>query len=682
MEPQGSQEISRRAFLKILSATGAGLLLEITLGGCRETDTPYPTSDSRRTLTPGETPEATSEVTSEALLNENSFAPNIYLEINSKGEVTVTAFRSEMGQGVRTAIAMILAEELDAPWEAVRVIRQAQADPDYGDQVTGGSASVAESFAGLRYAGAGARRILVNAAAKTWDVEPDQCTTQPGQVIHPDGATRLGYGDIVAANRNLEAPPGLRADLKDESTFFLLGTNKGHWDAETIVTGKAIYGLDVRLPGMLFAVLARCPVFGGKLVSFDATQALQVPGVKHLEPVRQAVAVVAENSWAALRGREMLQVTWDEGKNAGLNSGVIREGLGKGFPDPANAKSGTLAGIYDIPFEAHNTMEPMNCTAHLHDEICEVWAPTQNPQAVQTAVAGAIGLPSSSVIINVTLLGGGFGRRLQTDYAVEAALVSQAIGAPVQVFWTRQDDIQHDFYHPMSRHYASVELDAIKLLRINSQESHDIPTGPWRSVGNFPAAYVHECFVDEIAHALGRDPVEIRLELNDQRSQAVIKLAAEKSGWGEPLPPGWGRGIAYHATFGVTPVAMVAEVEVPESGLVRVHRVVCAVDCGTVVNPGNVEAQMQGGIAFGLTAALKARITLSNGRVEQANFDDCPILLMGEMPEVEVYFVDSDRSPSGIGEMGVPPIAPAVANAVFAATGKRIRQIPILSLVE
>jgi isoquinoline 1-oxidoreductase beta subunit len=435
---------------------------------------------------------------------------------------------------------------------------------------------------------------------------------------------------------------------------------------------------------MLYAAIARCPVFGGTLASFDASQALKVPGVKQALQIEEWVAVLAENTWAAFQGRNALAVTWDEGRNAALGSASIRAGLTRNFPDPTLAGSGSLAAIYDIPFEAHMTMEPMNCTAHVHDEVCEVWAPTQNPQEVQGQVASATRLPRSAVTVNVPLIGGGFGRRLQADYAVEAALVSQAVGAPVKVVWSRNDDVQHDFYHALSSHYASASLDAPQSYTVRSVSSYSIPTGAWRSVDNFPEAYGHQCFIDELAFALGRDPLDLQLELAPERGRAVLRLAAEKVGaglgpaWGGQMPAGWGRGIAYHASFGVTHVAQVAEVEVKADGSLRVHRFVCAVDCGAVVNPDAVAAQMQGGIAFGLTAALKAQATLADGRIQQSNFHDCPILRMDEMPTVEVYIVESSERPTGIGEMGVPPAAPAQANAIFAATGKRIRHIPIL----
>jgi isoquinoline 1-oxidoreductase beta subunit len=406
-----------------------------------------------------------------------------------------------------------------------------------------------------------------------------------------------------------------------------------------------------------------------------------VTGVRDVVEIDGGIAVVADSTWAAIQGRRALEITWDEGEHADLSSAAIRQPLVDRAPKPGDAAASDatkLDAAYDIPYLAHATMEPMNCVADVRADSCEVWAPTQDPQAAKQRAVAITRLGRDAVQVHVPLIGGGFGRRLQVDYVGQAVQISQAVRAPVQVVWTREDDMQHDFYHPLSYNYASASLDDPGRLAVRSHSAQrPIPTGPWRSVGNMPEAFPHECFLDEVAAALGRDPVELRLELLADRSRAVLELAASKAGWGTSLPDGWGRGIAYHATFGATPVAQVVEVSVDENGNVRVHRVVCAVDCGTVVNPDTVEAQMEGGIVFGLTAALKARITIENGRVQQRNFHDYPLLRIDEMPTVEVYIVPSDRLPSGIGEMGVPPIIPAVANAVFAATGKRIRRLPI-----
>jgi isoquinoline 1-oxidoreductase beta subunit len=507
-------------------------------------------------------------------------------------------------------------------------------------------------------------------------VEPAQCESEAGFVLHPDGVQKLSHGELVEAASKITKPHGV--DLKDPARFKIVGTGLGHWDAPKIVTGKAVFGLDVRLPGMLFAAIARCPVFDGTFTSYDDTDAKAIAGVKGVVELGDRIAVVAENSWTAIRGRNALKVTWDEGRNATLDSQqMMTDAAGR---LKKAKKNNLLEAIFEIPYEAHATMEPMNCAAHFHDGICEVWAPTQSPQDVQRAVASVCGLPQDRVTVHVPLIGGGFGRRLQTDYAEEAARLSQAIAGPVQVVWTRDDDIQHDFYHSMAVQYAYVSLDKPEIPDIRVASGTSVPTGAWRSVGEFTKAYSEQSFIDEMAVALQRDPLAMRLELykNDDRALGVINLAAEKSNWGQALPAGQGRGMAYFATFGVTHVTHVAEVIVDANGNVRVTRVVCAVDCGKVVNPDNVTAQMQGGIVFGLTAALKAQATIKNGRVQQSNFHNYPILRMDEMPVIEVYIVPSDNRPTGIGEMGVPPIAPAIANAVYAATGKRIRHIPIM----
>jgi len=589
--------------------------------------------------------------------------------------ITVTAFRSEMGQGVRTAIAMILAEELDANWDFIR-IEQAPADRRYGNQVTGGSASISGSYFDLRMAGASIRQMLINAAANVWGVKPNACTTMPGYVIHPKGEQKLSYGQLAGTASELKLPGLGEYTMKKDDEFRIIGTNIHHWDGMDIITGKAIYGFDVKLPGMLYAAIARSPVFGGSIASFDDSKTLKITGVKSVNVIDNWIAVVAESTWAALKGREALEVNWEGGKTD-LSSESIREALAERAPQPGSAKDGMLEAIYEFPYQAHVPMEPMNCVAHMRGDTCEVWAPTQSPQDVHKAVQVALGLSREDVTVHVPLMGGGFGRRLQTDYAVEAAKVSQSTGEPIQVIWTRADDVQHDYYHPMSYLYASGNPEDEREPSIhNFDGSSYIPTGAWRSVGNHPDAYARECFIDEMAAERGIDPLFMRRKIYNNRALAVIELAAEKADWGIPLPEGWGRGIAYHATFGVTHVAMVAEVEVI-GGLVHVHRVVCAVDCGLAINPDNIAAQMEGGIVFGLTAALKAGVTVENGSILESNFHDCPILRLDEMPEVQVYHIQGTNNPSGIGEMGVPPIAPAVANAVFNATGKRIRHLPI-----
>jgi isoquinoline 1-oxidoreductase beta subunit len=659
---QKTLRLSRRDFLKLVGTSGKGLVLAVYLEACTpETDTPEVAPTTPIAATPTPHPPFV-------------WQPNVQLTVDNHGTLTVITFRSEMGQGIRTALAMLVADEMDIEWENVR-IEQALADPRFGNQITGGSRSISTYYKSMRMAGATARQMLIDAASQVWGVEADGCRTEVGHVVHPDGQQKLAYGDLVEIAANLDLPQ--KFDLKEEAKLHIIGTDVGHWDTPDIITGKAIYGLDIRLPDMLYAVIARCPVLGGSFSNYDKAAAMAVSGVHQVVDLGNRIAVVAENSWAAIQGRRMLNIAWDGGKNADLSSEGLHAQAVERLPEPGSAGKNEIDAVYYIPYEAHATMEPMNSSAYVHDSVCEVWAPTQNPQEVQRNVSAAIDIPKKKVTVHIPLIGGGFGRRLLSDYAVEAAQVSQAIQAPVQVLWTRDDDFQHDAYHGMNVQYVSAPLSPPELPSIKLSSGSGVPTAAWRSVENFDEAYATQCFIDEMAVATQRDPLDLRLELYKGRSEEVIRLAAEKAGWGTPLPAGWGRGLAYHATFGVTNVAQVAEVSVGEDGNVRVHRVVCAVNCGKVVNPDNVAAQMEGGIVFGLTAALKAETTLKDGRVQQSNFDDYPLLQMREMPLIEVYIVESDDPPKGIGEMGVPPIAPAVANAVFSAIGKRVRHIPI-----
>jgi isoquinoline 1-oxidoreductase beta subunit len=658
--------LSRRDFLKLVGTSGAGLVLSIYLGAC-DSEIAIP---EKATITPiGITP--TPQPTPHPPF---VWEPDIKLKVDNNGILTVISFRSEMGQGIRTALAMLVADEMDIEWENVR-IEQALADPRYGDQITGGSRSISSYYNSMRMAGAAARQMLIEAASQVWGVAVGGCRTEAGHVIHNDAQQRIAYGELVEIAAKLDLPP--KIELKEQGQLHIVGTDVGHWDTPDIITGKAIYGLDVRLPDMLYAVIARCPVLGGSFSNYDKAAAMTVSGVREVVDLGDRIAVVAENSWAAIQGRRMLNVAWEGGKNSDLSSEGLRAKAVERVPKSGTAEKKEIDAVYYIPYEAHATMEPMNSSAYVHDGVCEVWAPTQNPQEVQRNVSAATDIPKKKVTVHVPLIGGGFGRRLLSDYAVEAAQVSQAIQAPVQVLWTRDDDLQHDAYHGMNVQYVSASLSPLKMPIIKLSSGSGVPTAAWRSVDNFDEAYATQCFIDEMAVATHRDPLDLRLELYKGPSEEVIRLAAEKAGWGDSLPAGWGRGLAYHATFGVTHVAQVAEVSVGEDGNVRVHRVVCAVNCGRVVNPDNVAAQMEGGIVFGLTAALKAETTLKDGRVQQGNFNDYPLLQMNEMPFVEVYIVESDDPPKGIGEMGVPPIAPAVANAVFSATGKRVRHIPI-----
>ncbi len=661
--------LNRRAFLKVSYAAGAGLLISIYLPGCANEPTP--------TLTP--TPTVTPLP---RLEGPDTLKPAIFVKIGNDGTVTITVHRSEMGQGVRTALPMMLAEELDADWKSIRV-EQADADYAYGDQLTGGSVSVQTSYGILRRAGAVARDLLVTAAAQVWGTDKGNCYTENGVVIRKDTKEQLPFGYLVPLAATLPVPNDLTVGLKNNEAFRIIGTRVGRVDNPEIVTGKAVFGMDVKAPNMLYAVVAHNPVIGGKVASFDDSQARDVPGVRRVVQIDRGVAVVAENTWSALQGRQALVITFEDGPNANYNSVTEEQNLMQRAtvsPDPNE-----LVAYYVVPFLSHAPMEPMNCVADVRADRCEVWAPTQNPQNVKQRVTNQTRLPAKAVAVHVPLLGGGFGRRLDIsggrsliDYVAEAVQISQAVGAPINLFWTREEDIQHDYFHPLSVTRVSAKLDDVKTLAASRLEaSGEIPTGPWRSVTCVPEAFARECFLDEYAFATRQDPVALRRQILSARARAVVDLAAEKAGWGTSLSAGYGRGIAYYATWNVTHVAQVAEVSVDGDGRVRVHRVVCAVDCGVVINPDMVEAQMEGGIVFGLTAALKAAVSIENGRVQQSNFHDYPLLRLDETPVVEVYIVPSTESPTGVGEMSNPVIMPAVANAIFAATGKRLRRVPI-----
>jgi isoquinoline 1-oxidoreductase beta subunit len=718
-------QLTRRTFLKVSFTAGGGLLIGSYLAGCT-TESPAPTGvatavpapptavSAPPTAIPAPPTVAPTAAPTAMPVATGPLQPNLFVRIDLDGAVTLTIHRSEMGQGVRTALAMALAEELEADWTKVRV-EQAPASREIGNQITSGSGSMLLHYSPLRRAGATARDILIAAAAQTWGVAPAECHAEQGAVVHTASDRRLGYGELVGVAQGLK-PPSALSKLKDPKDFRLIGTSVPRVDDPAIVAGKAIYGLDVRVPNMLFAAVARSPVPGGKLMTYDAAQAEAVPGVRAVVEVPSGVAVVAEHTWAAIQGRDALKVTWDEGERAALSSASIRKQLVE-LVDVALARESSEAptmieAIYETPYLAHATMEPMNCVADVRADICEVWAPTQDPQAVQQYVQSGVGVPTQ---VHVTLLGGGFGRRLEVDVPVEAAKVSKAVGAPVQVVWTREDDLQHDFYRQSTYHWLRAgwdEAGALQLWRhiiaaegingvayqagievldeglpvsynIPDDRSQSlvanipIPTGPWRAVINGPNAFANECFFDEVAAALQKDPYEFRIALLRESSplRAAVELAAAKAEWGAPLPEGRGRGIACHTTD-QTAVAMVAEVSV-QDGAVRVHKVVCALDCGIVIHPDMVAQQMESGVSCGLLSLLKAEITFEQGRVQQSNFNDYPLLQIGEMPEVEVHIIPSTRAPQGVGEMGVPPIVPAVVNALFAVTGKRIRRIPI-----
>jgi isoquinoline 1-oxidoreductase beta subunit len=673
------------------------------------------------------------------------FRPNAFVQVDSTGAVTLWASRSEMGQGVQTALALVLAEELAADWERVRVV-QAFAHPQFGGVNTGGSDSVRRTWEPLRRAGAAAREMLVAAAALAWHVPPAECAAIAGAVLHHASGRRLDYGELAASAARLPVPTAPR--LKDAASFRLLGREGiRRVDTPAKVDGSARFGLDVAVPGMLHAVVARCPTFGGRLRAFDAAAAAAAPGVRRVVEIGSGVAVVATSTWSALRARERLRVDWDEGAGAAEHSSAHEEALRRAVAQGGGlvvlaegdveealaAAAHPVDAVYETPFLAHATLEPMNATAHVQAGRCEVWAPTQYPTWAQTEARRITGLPADAVRVNVTFLGGGFGRRVNPDFVIEAVEVSKAVGAPVKVTWTRQDDMRHDFYRPATCHRLTAALGpdggllawrhrvASASIRLYSEPAHQhgeeqevegardlpypvghrrleyshvpsvVPRGWWRSIGYAHNTFAIESFLDELAHAAGEDPYLFRRRLLAQaaaaprrpaadgevdaaRLLAVLERAAALARWGRRRP-GRHLGIACQASFR-SYVAQVAEVSAGKGGALRVHRVCCAVDCGQVVHRDGVRAQMEGGIAFGLGAALHGRITVRGGRVEQGSYADYRVLRLSEMPDVEVAIVGGDAPPGGCGEPAVPVIAPAVLNAWFAATGRRVRRLP------
>ncbi len=668
------------------------------------------------------------------------FAPNAWLRIGADDSVLVVVDRSEMGQGVATALPMLLAEELEADWTKVQIefapADKAYINPLFGMQGTGGSTSVRAAWTPLRKAGAAAREVLITAAAQRWAVKREECHAERGAVVHAKTRRRLRYGQLAARAAALPVPADV--PLKDRKDWRIAGKPTHRLDTPLKVNGRAKFGIDVWVPGMRVAVVARSPVFGGKVKSFDATAAKAIEGVRDVVQISSGIAVVATGYWPATQGRDALKVEWDEGPGAAVSSASISrlfaERAGQagavarhdGDPDGALAGGGgtVIEADYELPFLAHATMEPMNCTAHVRPDGggVDIWAPTQFQTGAQGIGAQIGGVPPEKVQVHTTYLGGGFGRRFELDFIQEALETSKAVGVPVKVIWSREDDIRNAQYRPANFHRmrAGVGADgrpvawthrivapsimarvfpnmvqngldgeaveggvempyAVPNVHVDyALTDTGIPVGFWRSVNNSYNAFAVETFIDELAAAAKADPFEYRRALltNAPRHRAVLELAAAKAGWGTPPPVGRARGIAVFKSF-ESFVAQVAEVSVSPTGAVRVHRVVCAVDCGMYVNPDTIEAQMQSAIVFGLTAALKGAITIEKGRVEQGNFHDYEMLRLAEMPVVEVHIVPSDEAPGGVGEPGTPPIAPAVCNAIFALTGKRIRKLPI-----
>jgi len=664
--------------------------------------------------------------------------PNAFLRIGEDDTITVLLAHSEMGQGIWTTLPMMVAEELECDWAKIRVetapAAPVYAHPAYGAQMTGGSTSTWSEFDRYRQVGAMARTMLVAAAAAQWGVKPSECRAEKGYVV--SGARRASYGSLAKAAQAQKPPASVT--LKDRKDWKILGKPTRRLDSPQKVSGRAEFGIDVKIPGMKTALIARPPVFGAKVKGFRAEKAKAVPGVRAVVQVPSGVAVVGDHFWAARVGREALEIDWDLGPGAALDTPkmfeeyhalAVKDGLKAGAAGdvgPALAAAAKKVDAeYEFPFLAHAAMEPLNCTVRLGPDSCEIWAGTQFQTGDQAVAAKIAGLKPEQVSLHTTFLGGGFGRRgnPMSDFAAEAVHVAKASGLPVKVVWTREDDMTGGYYRPMWVHRLAVGLGAdgapvawkhsivgqsilegtpfammIKdgideasvegvvdspyvaatphhWVGLHSPKS-PVPVLWWRSVGHTHTAFVMETMVDALAEKAGEDPLAYRRRLlkSSPRHLGVLNLAAEKAGWGKPLPAGRFRGLAVHASF-ESYVAEVAEVSV-EKGRVRVHRVVCAIDCGVCVNPSGVKAQMESGIVFGLSAALYGQITLKDGRVQQTNFDAYPVLEAGETPRVEVYVVDSAEKSGGAGEPGTPPIAPAVANAVFAATGKRLRRLP------
>ena len=715
---QEIQNASRRKFLKASAVVAGGLVIAFTLPHAKR-------------FFKGDSADAGAD---------QAFAPNAFLHIGNDNNVTVLLAHSEMGQSIWTTLPMLLAEELDADWNKIKV-EHAPAAPVYahtvyGLQITGGSTTTWSEFDRYRQAGATARSLLVSAAAQRFGVDASQCRTENGMVIAGD--QQATFGELADDAAKLETPKNVA--LKDPKDWKIIGRATKRLDSSEKTDGTAKFGQDVQFDGLLTAVVARSPVFGGKLKSFDDSAAKQIAGVRQVVEVPTGVAVVADNFWAAKKGRDALKVEWDLGPNASMSTQAMVEEYRKAAATEGAvaAQAGDVKGAltqaykaveaeYVLPYLAHAPMEPLNCTVKVSDNGCDIWTGTQMPGVDQAAAAKILGLKPEQVNVHITFLGGGFGRRAnpQSDFVAEATHVAKAAGAPVKTVWTREDDIHGGYYRPLFLHQARIALGADGLptgwqhtcvgqsimtgtpfesamikngvdptsvegvadspYLSNIANHHvalhtpkkDVTVLWWRSVGHSHSAFVMESLMDELADAAGQDPLEYRRALlkNHPRHLAALNLAAEKANWGSALPAGRFRGIAVHESFG-SYVAHVAEISI-EDKQVKVHRMVCAIDCGLVVNPESLVAQMESGIAFGLGAALQSEITFKDGQVQQSNFHDYQVLRMNQMPAVEVYIVPSTEKMGGAGEPGLPPVAPAVANAVFAATGKRIRSLPI-----
>ncbi|MFM0470824.1 xanthine dehydrogenase family protein molybdopterin-binding subunit [Paraburkholderia strydomiana] len=726
-EANGKRGVSRRTFLKLSvtvgAAAGGGLLLGFSMPAVGQDQ------KAGKSVIGGDANEAA---------QNGVFAPNAFIQIDTAGKVTLVIPKVEMGQGVYTSIPMLIAEELEVPLDTVTLDHAPPdeklfTDPLLGGQLTGGSTSIRYAWEPMRKAGATARMLLIGAAAQQWQVDAASCHAKSGQVIHAASNRSIGYGQLVDAAAKLPVPQNV--PLKDPKDFKIIGTAVKRLDSPEKVDGTATFGLDVRLPDMVYAAIANCPVFGGKLASVDDTNAKKIPGVRQVVKIDNAVAVIGDHTWAAKRGLQALDIKWNEGADAKLSmkqivddlanasqrNGAVARKDGDVVHAFSNAKT-RVDAVYQQPFLAHATMEPINCTVHVRADGCEIWLGSQVPTRVRDAAMAVTGLPADKIVVHNHLIGGGFGRRLEFDMVTQAVKIGKQVSTPVKVLWTREEDIQHDMYRPYYYDKISAGLDANgkplawqhrivgssimarfappafkdgldpdavevasdlpydlpnQLVDYVRQEPHAIPTAFWRGVGPTRGTFVVESFIDELAAEAKVDPVKYRRDLLGKTPRAlnVLNTAAQAANWGSAVPKGQGRGVSVMHAFG-SYFAIVVDVAV-DQGEVAVKRVVCAVDCGMVVNPNTVEAQVQGGIIFGITAALYSEITIKDGRVEQNNFTDYRMLRIDETPPIDVHIVKSSEAPGGIGEPGTAALAPALTNAIFAATGKRLRQLPV-----
>jgi isoquinoline 1-oxidoreductase beta subunit len=716
--------LDRRDFIRLTSFAGGGLILGAFLKNSGEAHA--------------------AEITKAAPAGD--FLPNAFIRLGLDGSITLIAPRPDTGQGIKTALPMVLAEELEVPWQSVTVQMADLNTAVYGSQTAGGSTSTPTFYLLLRQLGTTARVMLIEAAAQTWNVPASECVAEAASVHHRASKKSLPYRDLVAKAATLPVPDAKQAVLKDPKDFKLLGQRISGVDNQKIVTGQNLFGIDFKLPGMVYAVFEKCPVFGGKVVSANLDRIKTLPGVKDafiiegtkdLRGLMPGVAILADSTWAAFSARRQLKVTWDEGTHANDSwdgftkqaQEIAAKGSGNvvrkdGDVDAAFAAPGAkvVEGAYSYAFISHANLEPQNCTASVTADRAEIWAPTQNPQAGADIVAKSLGIPKENITVHLLRAGGGFGRRLSADFVIEAAAIAQKAGVPVKLTWSREDDLHHDHFRPGGFHFLKGAVDSSgkisawrnhsvffagglspdefpsrfipNHLGLSSVIDNSVPMGPWRAPGSCVFAFVYQSFIDELAHAAGRDPVEVRLEIlgdhgmvpgtgergtpyNAARMKAVVKLVAEKADWGKKLPRGQGQGIAFHFSHRGY-VAHVAEVTVSKTGDLTVDRVVCVSDVGSqIINLSGAENQVEGSVVDGLSAAWRQELNIERGRIVEANFAEYQLLRMPDAPKkIECHFLKSDNPPTGLGEPVLPPLAPAVANAIFAATGKRIRQLP------